>query len=125
MNEQIYILIGICILAFLIGSKLRKKSSGNSNKNIKASHKNQKTKSDQSSTSSKKEKIKTIFLYIQLILVVALLIFMIPALSRDLLSNAQVNNQNLVLRILIVGFAIYILVIGYLRLRKKTLNSKK
>jgi anaerobic C4-dicarboxylate transporter len=123
MNEQIYILIGICILAFLIGSKLRKKSNGN--RNIKASHKNQKTKSDQSSTSSKKEKIKTIFLYIQLILVVALLIFMIPALSRDLLSNAQVNNQNLVLRILIVGFAIYILVIGYLRLRKKTLNSKK
>lgn len=125
MNEQIYILIGICILTFLLGSKLRKKISGNTSKGIKSGRKNQKIKSDAAPKSIKKEKLKTVFLYIQLIVVFALLIFMIPALSRDLLSNAQVNNQNLVLRVLIVAFATYIFIMGYLRLRKKTLDSKK
>ncbi|WP_372751054.1 hypothetical protein [Labilibaculum sp.] len=125
MNQHIYILIGICILTFLVGNKLRQLLSGRSaHKNTKARKKAKKTTSVQSPTSIKKEKLKLAFLYIQLIIVFALLIFMIPALSRDILSTAQIDNQNLLLRILIVVFAIYILVMGFLKIRK-TPKSKK
>ncbi|PKQ60324.1 hypothetical protein BZG02_19625 [Labilibaculum filiforme] len=119
MNNEIYILVGICVLAFVLGHKLKQRLSKPAPKPIKNKGKQAKSKLViSSSTSTTKEKLKIVFLYIQLALVFGLLIFMIPALSRDILSNNQVSNQNLILRIVIVVFATYILFIGYLKLRK-------
>ncbi|MBN2595764.1 hypothetical protein [Labilibaculum sp.] len=119
MNKEIYILVGICVLTFLIGHKLKQKLRMPEPK--KLTKRGKKTKNNvvtPAPYSRRKEKLKVIFLYIQLILVFGLLIFMIPALSRDILANNQVNNQNLILRILIAAFAAYILFIGFLQLRK-------
>ena len=119
MNKEIYILVGICVLTFLIGHKLKQKLSAPEPK--KLTKRGEKTKNNVAVSplaSRRKEKLKVIFLYIQLILVFGLLIFMIPALSRDILANNHDNYQNLILRILIVAFAAYILFIGFLQLRK-------
>ncbi|MUP37992.1 hypothetical protein [Labilibaculum euxinus] len=119
MNKEIYILVAICVLTFLIGHKLKQKLSNPEPK--KLTKRGKKTKNNVALSplaSRRKEKLKVIFLYLQLILVFGLLIFMIPALSRDILANNHDNYQNLILRILIVAFAAYILFIGFLQLRK-------
>lgn len=119
MNKEIYILVGICVLTFIIGHKLRQKLSKPEPK--KLTKKVKKTKSDSKLAPvapSRKEKFKIVFLYIVLVLVFGLLLFMIPALSRDILSNNQVDIQNLILRILIAAFATYILFMVFLKLRK-------
>lgn len=126
MNTEIYILIGISVFAFLIGSKLRQnfkkaKHRGNSSKKSKTN----KLLIQQTSSSKRKETVKTVFLYIQLFLVFGLLIFMIPALSRDILSNQTGFDEKLILRILIVGFAAYILFMGFLKLMKSGKNNKQ
>lgn len=119
MNNEIYILVGICVLTFIIGHKLKQKLNKPKIQKHTKKGKHEKNNSKiSSSTTSKKEKFKTIFLYIVLVLVFGLLIFMIPALSRDILSNKQIINQNLILRILIVAFATYILFMGFLKLKK-------
>ncbi|PCH71773.1 MAG: hypothetical protein COC06_00615 [Bacteroidales bacterium] len=119
MNKEIYILVGICVLTFIIGHKLRQKLSKPEPK--KLTKKTKKKKSDSKLapvTPSRKERFKIVFLYIVLVLVFGLLLFMIPALSRDILSNNQVDIQNLILRILIAAFATYILFMVFLKLRK-------
>ena len=124
MNTQIYILIGISLLAFLIGHKLKQhykksKTKGNNKKKPKGKEQS----GLQLSTSKRKEKVKTVFLYIQLFIVFGLLIFMIPALSRDILSNQTGYDEKLILRILIVVFAAYILFMGFLKLMKSRKNN--
>nr|WP_320119682.1 hypothetical protein [uncultured Marinifilum sp.] len=118
MNQETYIIIGLSVFAFLIGSRLKKSFN---NKNSKTANKNKAKKSKliekEVNLSPTKEKIKRVFTIIILILVFCLLLFMIPALSRDLLSNVNFN-QNLVLRILIVVFSIYILFMGFIKIRK-------
>jgi len=118
MNKDIYILVGICVLTFIIGHKLKQKLHKPEPK--KFTKRAQKKKSDSKVTSvpSCKEKLKILFLYIVLVLVFGLVIFMIPALSRDILSNNQIDIQNLILRILIVTFATYILFMVFLKLRR-------
>lgn len=118
MNKEIYILVGICVLTFIIGHKLRQKLSKPELKKL-----TKKAKNDSKLApvlSSRKEKFKIVFLYIVLVLVFSLLIFMIPALSRNILSNNVVDYQNVILRILIVAFATYILFMVFLKLRNST-----
>ncbi|RUT79779.1 hypothetical protein [Ancylomarina longa] len=121
MNKELYILIGFCIFAFLIGQQIKNKLA--IKKPIKPKSKsNRKSKKRRSPIESeRKQKIKRILTWLMLGLIFILVLFMIPALSRDLLSNGSVNNRNLILRILIVGFAIYILVTGFLKIN----SSKK
>lgn len=119
MNNEIYILVGICVLTFIIGHKLKQKlHKSEPQKHTRRGKKTKNNKEISSSATSKREKLKIVFLYTVLVLVFGLLIFMIPALSRDILSNNQVDYQNLILRILIVAFASYILFMGFLKLRK-------
>ncbi|MPQ47061.1 hypothetical protein GCQ56_08535 [Marinifilum sp. N1E240] len=115
MSKEIYILIGVCVFAFLIGGKLRK-SLKPKNKPVKG--KKNKHKVHKKPVSPAKEKQRKIFTIIMLTIVFGLLIFMIPALSRDLLTNGGVYSQNLILRILIVAFSIYILFTGFIKIRK-------
>jgi cobalamin biosynthesis protein CobD/CbiB len=121
MNKEYYIIIGACVFAFLIGQRLKKKLKKVPEPRQyrgKAVKKTRKT--THPPKSKQKEKIKRIFTWAMLVLVFGLLIFMIPALSRDLLSNTEGITENLVLRILIVAFSLYILVMGYIKLNKKS-----
>lgn len=113
MNQETYIIIGLSVFAFLIGIRLKKSIN---NKKSKTTNKN-KTQEKKKHTSPTKEKVKRVFTIIMLVMVFALLLFMIPALSKDLLSNVKIN-QNLVLRIIIVAFSIYILFMGFFKIRK-------
>jgi anaerobic C4-dicarboxylate transporter len=124
MNNEIYILVGICVLTFIIGHKLKQKlNKPEPKKHTRRGEKTKNNKEISSSATSKKEKLKIAFLYTVLVLVFGLLIFMIPALSKDILSNNHVDYQNLILRILIVAFATYILFMGFLKLRRPPENN--
>lgn len=126
MNTEIYILIGISIFAFLIGHKLRqhlKKTQPKVVSNKKGKGKKQTEKTI--SPSKSKEKLKRVFVYIQLLLVFSLLVFMIPALSRDLLTNQTEYDEKLILRIIIVVFSVYILFMGFLKVMKANNKGEK
>jgi uncharacterized protein YqhQ len=111
MSKEIYIVIGLCVFAFLLGGRLKK--------SLKSKNKKQTKKRKE--LSSTQIKLRRIFTIAMLILVFGLLIFMIPALSRDILTSNGNVTENLILRILIVGFSIYILFMGYIKLK----NSNK
>lgn len=123
MNQEIYIIIGICVFAFIIGSKIRQKMNSSKQNHVVKKSKSKHKVEQQSSKNIRKEKVKGIFVYIQLVIVFGLLIFMIPALSRDLLSNQGTYGENLILRILIVAFSVYILFMGFMKISKS--NKKK
>ena len=125
MNKEVYILIGVCVFAFLIGQRIKrklapKKTLASKSKQLRKKQKTQIAKEE----SPRKRKTKSIFIWIQLVIVFGLLIFMIPALSRDLLTNNGFYDQNLILRILIVAFATYILFMGFVKLNKSKRRSK-
>jgi len=118
MNKEIYILIGICALAFLIGQKVKKKFYSNQVSKIRPKKHRISNEKLEQSISPRKQKLNRIFTWAMLTLIFALLLYMIPALSRDLLRNGSISNQNLILRIIIVAFAVYILITGFLKLAK-------
>ncbi|PXY01927.1 hypothetical protein DF185_04570 [Marinifilum breve] len=115
MSKELYIVIGLCVFAFLIGSRLKKALKTPQNKSKHQKKKNQAKKKE---LSPKRRKLQRIFTIAMLVLVFGLLIFMIPALSRDILTSNGSVTENLILRILIVGFSIYILFMGYVKIRK-------
>jgi p-aminobenzoyl-glutamate transporter AbgT len=113
MSKEIYIVIGLCVFAFLIGLRIKKAFKSQSKK--KSKNKAEPKKKELSPTQIK---LRRIFTIAMLVFVFSLLIFMIPALSRDILTANGVIDDNLILRIIIVGFAIYILFMGYVKIRK-------
>lgn len=117
MNKELYILIGISVFAFLIGQKIRAKIKPSAN-NKKAAKTRKSITRENPQQLLKKEKFKKLFLVIQLLLIFGLIVFMIPALTRDILVKGENYNQNLILRILIVTFALYILFTGILKINK-------
>jgi len=124
MNKEIYILIGISVFAFLLGTQLKKKFSKKKPAPQKV-HKSQRSKlakQEQVQTQVKKEKhpkIKAIFLWLMLVGLFSIIIFMIPALSRDIMLAEGQYDQKLILRILIVALAAYTLFIGGNKVLKK------
>ena len=116
MSKEIYIVIGLCVFAFLLEGHI-KKSLQNPKKGKKQSKKKASKKKE---LSSRQIKLRRVFTIAMLIFVFCLLIFMIPALSRDILSSNGIYSENLILRIIIVGFSLYILFMGYIKLRKGT-----
>lgn len=115
MSKEIYIIIGLCIFAFLLGGRI-KKSIQNTGKKGKLSKK--KAKVQQKELSPSRMKARKIFTTVILVFIFGMLIFMIPALSRDIISANGVYTENLILRIIIVGFCLYILFYGFIKLRK-------
>jgi len=123
MNREIYILIGLSIFAFLLGTQLKKRLS---KKPVEAPkiHKSQRSKMAKltqdkpQKSKSKHPKIKRFFLWLQLVVLFFIIIFMIPALSRDIMVAEGNYDQSLILRILIVAFATYTLFVGLTKLFK-------
>ncbi|MGZ2369399.1 hypothetical protein ACXR6G_06405 [Ancylomarina sp. YFZ004] len=124
MNKEIYILVGVSVFAFLLGTLLKKKFSKKVVEEPKI-HKSQRSKMAKHSqeVSDKKQtkhpKIKSFFLWLQVVVLFFIIVFMIPALSRDIMLADGNYDQKLILRILIVAFAAYTLFVGLNKLFKK------
>ena len=73
----------------------------------------------------KREKLKRVFLWIQVVVIFCLIIYMVPALSRDVVVADGVYNTNLFLRILIVALAVWTLFLGANKLFRKETDKKK
>jgi hypothetical protein len=124
MNKEIYILIGLSVFAFLLGIQLKKKFS---KKTVEAPkiHKSQRSKMANQvqevpqDKKNKHPKIKSFFLWLQVVVLFFVIIFMIPALSRDIMLAEGNYDQKVILRILIVAFAAYTLFVGLNKLFKK------
>lgn len=122
MNKETYIIIGACVFAFLVGQRV-KKALKRKNKEVKTEIRGKavkkKKKGVEKPVSNRKAKVQRAFTWAMLILVFLLLILMIPSLSRDLLGNNGNYGEDLILRIIIVAFSIYILFMGYIKLNKQ------
>lgn len=68
---------------------------------------------------TKHPKLKSFFLWLQVVVLFFIVIFMMPALSRDIMIADGNYDQKLILRILIVAFASYTLFVGLNKLFKK------
>ena len=128
MNKEIYIVVGMSIFAFLLGIQLKKKFS---KKKIDAPkiHKSQRSKLAKQAQKLPQEKqtkypkIKSFFLWLQVVVLFVIIVFMIPALSRDIMVAEGNYDQKLILRLLIVVFATYTLFVGLIKLLKKKSKS--
>ncbi|MCZ4694542.1 hypothetical protein DWB61_05755 [Ancylomarina euxinus] len=124
MNKELYILVGLSVFAFLLGTQLKKKFSKKAVEEPKIL-KNQRSKMAKQSQEipgkkpSKHPKIKSFFLWLQVVVLFFIIVFMMPALSRDIMLAEGNYDQKLILRILIVAFAAYTLFIGLNKLFKK------
>jgi len=68
---------------------------------------------------TKHPKLKSFFLWLQVVVLFFIIIFMMPALSRDIMIADGNYDQKLILRIIIVAFASYTLFVGLNKLFKK------
>jgi len=124
MNKEIYIVVGLSVFAFLLGIQLKKRFSKKTveapkiNKSQRSKIAKQEPESPKGKQ-SKYPKIKSFFLWLQVVVLFFIIIFMMPALSRDIMVADGDYDQKLILRILIVAFAAYTLFVGLNKLFKK------
>lgn len=124
MDREIYIVVGLSIFAFLLGIQLKKKFSKKAPEEPKI-NKSQRSKMAkqpqgvQDKKQTKHPKIKSFFLWLQVVVLFSIILFMVPALSRDIMLAEGNYDQKLILRILIVVFAAYTLFVGLNKLFKK------
>ena len=124
MNKEIYIVVGISVFAFLLGIQLKKLFSKKTVVPPKI-HKSQRSKFAKQAQNLPQEKqtkypkIKSFFLWLQVIVLFLIIVFMIPALSRDILIAEGNYDLKLILRILIVIFATYTLFVGLIKLLRR------
>lgn len=132
MGRDLYILIAFCVFTFMVGMRLRKRWSGRREKNVRPSvRKNQRPKMATSEEPAfvkerrlRREKRTRYFTIVLLVVLFGLLIFMIPALIRDLWVPGKAGFSNLFLRCLIFIFTIYIFVLGYLKVSRNKKEVK-
>lgn len=124
MNKDIFVLIGVCVLAFLLGTRLKKALNNKKKAPYKKINKNQRGKAvceipEEHKERPGKAKTKRVFTWIVVGVLFVLVLYMIPALVRDLVMADQVYSPTLFLRIVIVVFALITMISGYLKLTKK------
>ncbi|MDL2251305.1 hypothetical protein LJC12_00465 [Odoribacter sp. OttesenSCG-928-J03] len=123
MTQDSYILIAFCVFMLLLGMRLRNrfalKKKGEPQERI---NKNQRPKMADSEEPPfvkekrlKRERRVRRFTIVQLVVLFCLMIYMIPALVRDIAMPAGVDFSNLFLRSLIFLLTIYIFVVGYIK----------
>ncbi len=118
MDRETYIIIGLSVFAFLFGLQLKKWFAKKKPESQTRIHKSQRSKMAKMAQdvpekkSTKHPKIKSFFLWLQVVVLFAIVIFMVPALSRDIMLAEGIYDQKLILRILIVAFAAYTLFVG-------------
>lgn len=126
MGRDFYILIAFCVFMFMLGVRLKRRWN---NRKQKTAHtrinKNQRPKmaaSDEPPLVREKRlrrERRTRYLRLFAVVLFGLMVFMIPALIRDLMQPEGLEISNLFLRCLIFVFTIYIFVLGYLKVFRK------
>jgi len=124
MNQNTYILIGICVFCLLLGNRLKKWFGKKHETQQEPVKKNQRSKFAKKEYPSgryrNREKVKRVFTYFVMVVLFSLIMFMIPALVRDFsFIGSNGLSQNLFLRLLIVVFGVVTLVSAYLKVSKK------
>lgn len=134
MSRELYIWIAFCVFAFLLGIQLKKRFGNRREKEEKKQvYKNQRPKMAREENARSagggwnREKTLRVFMYLLLVVLFGMMVYMLPALVRDVMRFADVDFTNLFLRVLILAFAILVFVTGYLKLvrQRKSREEEK
>lgn len=129
MNRDLFIFIAFCVFALLVGMRLKQRFGSKKTDDGTKVSKNQRPKMANEppevvAKRKKREKRVRIFVIVQLVVVFGLIVFMIPALTKDLMSLSTVDPVNVFLRCLIFVVAILVFVTGYMKVfRRNTPDS--
>lgn len=121
MSRDTLILIAFCVFALLLGMRMKQRfSDWKARKNNVKVNKNQRPKMASAEEPEfvrqrrlRRERRVRVFTIAQLVVLLGLMIYMIPALTRDLMAPGHVDATNIILRCLIFLFSIYIFILGY------------
>lgn len=132
MSRETIILVGFCVFAFLVGLRLKKyfgnRKQVEENRPINKNQRSKMAKAGQEAPRYRRhDRKKTIRLFtiFALVIMFGLLVYIIPALVRDVQRPESVDLTNLFLRVLIFLFAILIFITGYLKLAKQRKDEHK
>lgn len=123
MNQNTYILVGLCIFFLLLGNRLknyfRKKKQGEQ----EPLKKNQRTKAARveypSGRYRNRERVKRIFTYIVIAVLTLLVMVLFSELINDLFILRKKMDINLFMCILILAAAVFTIISSYKIVRKK------
>ncbi|MDR1756771.1 MAG: hypothetical protein LBR65_07445 [Culturomica sp.] len=133
MNRDSYIFIAFCVFMLLVGMRWRQRWKEARKKKTEAGvPKNQRPKVAAAGEPEevrvrrlRREKRVRLFTIVQLVVLFGLLVFMIPALVKDIADPGGIVWQNFVLRALIFLFAIYVFTIGYIKIFRKKSEDRE
>lgn len=123
MSRDTFILIAFCVFMLLVGMRLKQRfSKWKDAKTTERVNKNQRPKMAAAeeppvvkAARERREKRVRFFTIAQMVLLFLLMIYMIPALVRDISLIGSVDISNLILRCLIFVCTIYIFILGYIK----------
>lgn len=123
MDRDTLILVAFCIFALLLGMRLKQRlGAWKKQKNEVKMNKNQRPKMAHAEEPAevrakrlRREKRIRRFTIVQLLVLLGLMIYMVPALIKDFMVPGRVDVSNLFLRCLIFIFTIYIFILGYIK----------
>lgn len=127
MSRDTLILAAFCVFAFLVGMRIKQRFGMWKNRNATSPiRKNQRPKMahaeeppEVKARRLRREQRVRFFTIAQLFVLGGLMIYMIPALVRDMTVPGRVDGSNLFLRCLIFVFTIYIFLLGYFKVTKR------
>jgi len=128
MSQETFILVGLCVFMFLLGIRLKQRFSRKKAPMSVPIRKNQRSKMAATEEPPlvkerrlRRERRTRYFTFVLLVVLFGLMVFMIPALVRDMNVPERVYSSNFFLRCFIFVFTIYVFVLGYIKL----FSSKK
>ncbi len=127
MNWDNYIFIAFCVFMLLVGMRWRqrwKKANKKSTEGRVPKNQRPKVAAIGESEEVRKRRLQRerrvrLFTIIQLVVLFGLMVFMIPALMKDIADPGGIVWQNFLLRALIFLFTIYVFIIGYIKVFRK------
>lgn len=132
MNRDLFVFIAFCVFMLLVGIRLKQRFGEKKLQKEDTIAKNQRPKyarmdEDPEIKQKRKNRERRIrrFTLLQMVVLFVLIIFMIPALVRDILLISDIDIPNLFLRCIIFIFSIYIFVLSYLKVFGKKQESQE
>ncbi len=124
MSQETFILVGLCVFMFLLGIRLKQRFSRKEAPKVSARiRKNQRSKIAVTEEPPlvkerrlRRERRTRYFTFVLLVVLFGLMVFMIPALVRDINVPERVYSSNFFLRCFIFVFTIYVFVLAYIKL---------
>jgi Na+/proline symporter len=123
MDQNTYILVGICIFCLLIGNRLKNYFKGKKEDAQQPLKKNQRSKAAKveypSGRYRNRDKVKRIFTYIVIGVLFILVMVLVSEIVNELLILGKKMTTNLFMCIVIVIAASFTIVSSYMKVRKK------